>query len=234
MKEMPNKIMTYRIYIAGVVIMLSLSGCRRYYDWANAQFDQVGYRCVYDDVIDPYVQSIDQYDGFATVGHFDLLWYARPVLHWYFKHYGDRVGSCSQAWQKLYNEQILEQQQRIVFYVLMPYADTTLKPQFSIEKSDIALWYPVLYIDGKEHQPIEIKKVLRVAPELIQIFASRYDPHYRTLYYIAYKRCPNESEDYLAHAQELCLVLRSAEYEVEGCWTPECLERHRRINEPLQ
>lgn len=234
MKKISNKIMKYRMCIMGALIVLFFSGCRRYYDWVGAQFDQVMYRSVHDDVIDPYIQSIDQYDGFTTVGHFDILWYARPVLHWYFKQYGDRVGTCSDVWQRLYNEQTLEQQQRIVFYVLMPYADTTLKPQLSIEKSNVAQWYPVLYIDGKEHQPIEIRKVIRVAPELAQIFASRYDPHYRTLYYIAYKRCPRETEDYLAHAEELCLVLRSAAYEVEGCWTPECLERHRRINEPLQ
>lgn len=217
-----------------LLIILTLTGCRRYVDWASAQFDQVVHRDAHDDVIDPYVQSIDQYDGFTTVGHFDVLWYAQPVVRWYFKQYGDRVGECSEAWKKLRNEQNIEQQQRIVFYVLMPYADTTYKPQLSIEKSDISMWYPVLYIDGTEHQPIEIKKITRVQPELAQIFASRYDPHYRTLYYVAYKRCPNEREDYLAHAQDICLVLRSESYKVEACWTPECLERHRRINEPIQ
>lgn len=235
MKNIKSESALSRISMMAVAIMaLSLSGCGRYYDWTSAQFDQVMYRSVHDDVIDPYVQSIDQYDGFATVGHFDILWYARPVVQWYFKQYGDRVGACAEVWKKLYNEHIIEQHQRIVFYVLVPYADTTLKPQFSIEKSDIATWSPVLYIDGQEHQPIEIKKVLRVAPELAQVFASRYDPHYRVLYYIAFQRCPSETADHLAHAQDLCLVLRSVSYEVEGCWTPECLERHRRINEPLQ
>jgi hypothetical protein len=222
------------IRLCVVVMILGLSGCRRYYEWGRAQFDQVMYRDVHDDVIDPYVQSIDQYDGFTTVGHFDVLWYAQPVMRWYFKQYGDRVGACSDAWKKLYNEQSIEQQQRIVFYALLPYTDTTLKPQLSIEKSDISTWYPVLYIDGKEHQPIEIKKVLRVQPELAQIFASRFDPHYRVLYYIAYRRSCDETRDYLAEAQDICLVLRSASYEVEACWTPECLERHRRINEPIQ
>jgi hypothetical protein len=214
--------------------LVLLSGCARYVNWGRSQFEQVTYRVVHERDFDPYIQSIDRYDGFNTVGHFDLVWYAYPVLEWFFKQYGERVGASSAAWKKLYNEQMLEQRQRIVFYIALPYNSNSLVAQLSLEKSDLALWSARLYIDGIEHQPVEIRKISRPIIELAHIFGPRYDAHYRELYYVAYARSSQDTNDYLANAQALCLVLRSDVYEVVASWTPQCLERHRRIEEPLQ
>lgn len=214
--------------------LLALTGCTRYARWSRSQFEQITYRPVCERDFDPYIQSIDRYDGFNTVGHFDIVWYARPVMAWYFQQYGERVGVSSQAWKKLYDEHTLEQGQRIIFYISLPYSPSSLVSQLSLEKSDLALWSVRLYIDGVEHQPVDVHKISRPMVELAQIFGSRYDPHYRELYYVAYARRSGDTADYLAHASSLCLVLRSESYEITASWTPNCLERHRRIEEPIQ
>src|SRR5437762_3031875 len=108
-----------------------LSGCARYVRWGRSQFEQITHRPVHERDFDPYIQSIDRYDGFNTVGHFDIVWYARPVMNWFFCQYAGRVGDHSEAWKALHDQHLREQHERIVFYISLPLSANSLVAQLS-------------------------------------------------------------------------------------------------------
>src|SRR5579885_1068642 len=74
-----------------LALVCILPGCR-YVEWGKGQFQQADKWCDYVKPVKPYIRSMDLFDGFSTVGHFDVLLVAEPVRQAYTKAFAYRRG----------------------------------------------------------------------------------------------------------------------------------------------
>lgn len=220
------------------VLLLTLYGCNRYHRWARAQFEQTEYRNILRGEIEHYVQSSDQWDGFTTVGRFDALWYARPVVEWHMQQCTARTGGILYPeLAAIRDERLKEIDTYAIFYLLMT-DDTggSLKPQLSLEEPHNANWSVLLNVEGAIYTPLSIKKIAKhlVEPELIALFGPRYDARYRNLYKVAFPRAAVEGRDTLGELTCMKLIMRSVAYEVAIVWDTDTIKISRIYSEHIR
>lgn len=227
-----------KIALMCAAAMLILSGCNRYHRWARAQFEQTCYRNILRDEVEHYVQSSDQWDGFTTIGRFDALWYARPVVEWHMQQFIARAGGILYPEiETIRSEHLKDIQDYAIFYLLIT-DDTngSLKPQFSLEEPHNASWSVSLNVDTIEYVPVSIKKIAKhlVEPELIALFGPRYDARYRNLYKIKFPYAALEGRETLGEISCMRLIMRSVAYEVAIVWDAQSIKTARIYSEHIR
>jgi len=164
------------------------------------------------------------YDGFQTVGLFDVLWYADPIRELYEQQVIDRYGKLPTTSKVQVAEGGATNQELPVdpshakelnFYVMLSLVDDIVRPLMSATNAE-ALWTPVLCVGESLHTATEVKKVT-LEPELKRLFGP-LDDRYRATYKVVFNRYDANNTD-LAQ-QELTLYLQSARYKVAFTWVP--------------
>lgn len=214
--------MKTHIQIICLGTLLLCAGCgtsNRYYRWIASQFSQVCIPHKNSCFADAYIQSQDRYDGFNTVGHYDVLWYAAPVRMWHIDRMQEQFGWTDADTEKETQKYAEDDKKMITFYALMSQDNSeAIRPRLTHRSKDAqkSLWGATLIIDGRSYPITEIKKTL-LPSAFTYCFGDRFDFHYRTIYRIS---CPRvqDNKDILADAHHLELRLNTIRYEISFCW----------------
>lgn len=223
--------------LIGIGALCSLGGCSRYRQWAVAQFEQTGERDTERATVDSYVQSLDQWDGFTTVGRFDAIWCAAPVVEWQVRQLAERSGGSCLPTAPLREQLLQELESFAIFYLLMTDdTDGSLRPQLSLDDAQNATWSVMLRVGDAITCPVSITKISRcdIDPSLIALFGPRYDARYRKLYRITFARAALQGHELLADMPCMQLILRSIAYECVITWTAEMVGHHRVYSEHIR
>jgi hypothetical protein len=207
-----------------ILVLCFVSGCKnRYYEWAASQFEQVKLRgCPH--TLEAYVQSEDRYNTFNVVGHYDILWYAYPVMEWHMEALQSRAGLLPDHMEKISRDTLADQEKSLIFYLLM--SDDTegsLRPQLSVQDQLQAKWSITLVVGKRMYEPVSIRRV-RIPSEMMCLFGNRYDPHYRLSYKIVFQRY--DEHDDLLEFNPLRVELKSVNYNIQFTWEKSCVEHH--------
>ncbi len=209
--------------------ILFLSGCsdNRYVRWGKAQFRQVEKIVREVRSVLPY-QSTTLYDGFVTVGFFDILWFNDQMKTLYLDRVAERLGcSAAQVTVPRTAAASVDLTKELVFYLVMTNPDNDLTPQvaannprssWSISLCKDDTWYSATAVD-----------IVTLEPELYELMGEKFEPKYRSTYRVKFDRPTNFADE---NTVPFSISLRSNKYIVNFIYDGTCL-RQENPEEPL-
>ena len=191
-----------------------MPGCTRYVQWGKKQFIQADKCCDYAAQVRPFIRTIDAYDGFSTVGHFDLLWVSPEVRDVYARAFACRRGVPNAQAQAFADGIFKKFDDSVYFYLLMP--DTTQGLQPCMDSKDpMSRWAVVLCNGETEYTPTDIRKI-DLDPEIKVFFGKRFNK-YRILYFVVFDRYSEDGTERFTQSS-YTMSIRSSAYNVQACW----------------
>ncbi len=187
-----------------------LPGCKQYFFWGKESFVQAPKVRIDVDAVRLEVQTKRLYDQAATIGIFDALFLSSSVrnkaaeLVSYWKAFSEEEE------QELKNLDNKEQEEALVFYLLVGNTDAqrlSLKP-------DEPGWSVFLTVGSQKYKPSQIKQV-DLPPAYKKIFGARAN-HFRIPYKITFDRYTDGQADLLSN--QFSLVLTTVNYTVTFNW----------------
>jgi len=209
-----------------VAIMIAIfPGCARYYSWTVKHFTQADKLASCSGRISDFIRSGSRYDGFQTVGFFDILWLSDEVMNAYVDLIAQRCGLSAVKKENLRLEKLADGKHSIVFYLSMT---EELGRQVQIATCNMQPhWTVVLTSHDKEYAVASVTRI-DLDPEFKEFFIKGYNRYhtawqleydwsrYRSTYRLVFDRFDDEGTDLLDGTIQI--DLRSPEYGVKFCW----------------
>ena len=170
-------------------MIIPLQSVNHYSRWLKNTFKQAEPLATDCSAARSFIRSLAVYDHFATVALVDVLMVAPAVESTYAALYCERRHLQRSCYQRILDEQRLEHQQGLAFYLLIPPAHQG--PTLSATNPRAA-WIPSLVIGKTTYQPCIVRQI-ELEPEYKHIFGKKYS-HFRDVYYLFFtvkelKRC---------------------------------------------
>lgn len=192
------------------IMLVTLSGCSRWIDWAERTFYQGEARCPSRAVPKRYLRSVVAYDQFTTIAMFDALWLSDEVKTAFTDTYMLKFGKSQERKLAFLRRQLEESKHYISFYVLSSYRMVLGDPQSE--------WSLFLSIDDQFFTPVEIKEV-DLDPVYIAFFGRKIN-QFKLVYRVKFDARDANDNLLLSPDVQHCmaLVFRSFKKEVTLSW----------------
>ncbi len=208
-----SRVFKYVSYLSCLLIVLTLSGCIKYYKVLKNEFPQGEDFSPEEDVMRRYVRNTAVYDQFQTLAHFDAMWLSDEMKTTYVGLHGARIGRDEEGRETLLRRQLEENKHWISFYIL---ADIREKNHTSLSEKNASWTFYLELSDGERVQPVSIKEV-EIEPEYQYLFGHRFNNH-KSSYLIKFPAHDLTGEPYLDQGPVMKLGCCSASKKTTMAW----------------